>query len=136
MGGCRTNSSDSDANPCSSTTLPSAARNGPRSMEMTSEIDDPSVETDSCDSLVGGGYRVTPTGTSGIPLTATRARRTCSSLVGGSGAIQGLVRHAWEQGSRRSNGHPTLQLRNEMGREDPAVDQICDDDDTDDGQGG
>ena len=53
--GCCTNSSDSDANPCSSTRLPCAARNEPRSTEMTSEIDDPSVETDSCDSLALGG---------------------------------------------------------------------------------
>ena len=35
--------------------------------EMTSEIDDPSVETDSCDSLERVGYRPWLNGTSGAP---------------------------------------------------------------------
>ena len=62
-------------------------------------------------------------------------------LIGQSGselrdALKRLVRHAWEQGSRWSGGHLTLQLRHEMRREDRSVEKVCDDHNTDDGQDG
>ena len=63
--GCRTNSSESDTNPCSSTRSPCVARNKARLTEMTSEIDDPSVETDLCDNLERVTYRAWLIGTSG-----------------------------------------------------------------------
>ena len=56
--GCRTNSSNSYVNPRPLTRLPCAARNEPRSTETTSGyFYDPSVETDSCDSLAPGDRR-------------------------------------------------------------------------------
>ena len=64
------------------------------------------------------------------------ALRIDRSVTQVSGALRRLVRHAWKQWRRRPSGHLTVQLRHEMRCKDRAVEQVCDHDDTDDGQDG
>jgi hypothetical protein len=65
--------------------------------------------------------------------TASILISSIASARSNSCALLRLVRYAWEQLARRPRGHPTAQLRNEMGRENRAIEHISDHHDSDDG---